>query len=531
MAGAVGGGRPSTVLALDINAPSYKWLVAAIVLVAGGTQTFAGNSVNLAIPGLMAAFGTDLATTQWVTTGFLITRTLMIPILGWLGAVMGNRNLFVAIMVGFVVSSIGCGVATNLPMLVFFRLLQGIALGPMEGLTAVILVQTFPARQRGLALGLRTVGWSAGHIISFTLGGYFVEHVSWRLIFFMGLPTGVLSVLLGLLMLPQQRDAHREPVDYPGLMFLAGFLVPLLLAISLARDRNTAVSTMVLLGIGAASGGGLFILWELLTRFPAVNLRLFRRPGLRSVCITAFFNMIGLFGAQFMVPIFLQQVMGFTPFQAGLIIVPALIISGLSGVVSGRLNDLISPAVMAVAGFIVLTGVFTSFATVTTLTTAGVLVFYIILYRTCMFSTITSLTALNVQMLPPEDVRMGQGLMGLTRNIGASLGVTVASVFFERRRAAHQLVSYHEYDAMAPTHTKALDDVRHYLNRAGIMDSSAHWGALKTIKQQMDLEAVAAGFRDSFLMIGVAFLIASLPMAWVVMRRLGSRSRSQTGPA
>ena len=530
MAGAVGGARPSTVLALDINAPSYKWLVAAIVLVAGGTQTFAGNSVNLAIPRLMAAFGTDLATTQWVTTGFLITRTLMIPILGWLGAVMGTATCS---WPSWWASSCRRSAAAWLPTSRCScssgccRALHWGHGGPDRGHSGADL----PGPPEGAGAGLRTVGWSAGHIISFTLGGYFVEHVSWRLIFFMGLPTGVLSVLLGWLMLPQQRDASREPVDYPGLMFLAGFLVPLLLAISLARDRNTAVSTILLLGGGAVSGGALFILWELLTRFPAVNLRLFRRQGLRSVCTTAFFNMIGLFGAQFMVPIFLQQVMGFTPFQAGLIIVPALIISGLSGVVSGRLNDLISPAVMAMAGFIVLTGVFTSFATVTTLTTAGVLVGYIILYRTCMFSTITSLTALNVQMLPPEDVRMGQGLMGLTRNIGASLGVTVASVFFERRRAAHQLVSYHEYDAMAPTHSRALDDVRHYLNQAGIMDGTADWGALKTIKQQMDLEAVAAGFRDSFLLIGVAFLIASLPMAWVVMRRLGSRSRSQTSPA
>jgi hypothetical protein len=134
-------------------------------------------------------------------------------------------------------------------------------------------------------------------------------------------------------------------------------------------------------------------------------------------------------------------------------------------------------------------------------------------------------------MLPPEDVRMGQGLMGVTRNIGASLGVTVTSVFFERQRAAHQLVSYHEYDAMAPTHTTALDDVKRYLNQAGIMDGSADWGALKTIKQQMDLEAVAAGFRDSFLMIGVAFLLACLPMAWIVVRRLASRPRRQASPA
>lgn len=520
MAEAVDGARPSTVLALDIDAPSYKWLVAAIVLVAGGTQTFAGNSVNLAIPSLMAAFGTDLATTQWVTTGFLITRTLMIPILGWLGAVMGNRNLFVAIMVGFVVSSIGCGLATNLPMLVFFRLLQGIALGPMEGLTAVILVQTFPARQRGLALGLRTVGWSAGHIISFTLGGYFLEHLSWRLIFFMGLPTGILSVLVGWLMLPQQRDTRREPVDYPGLMFLGGFLVPLLLAISFARDRNTAVSTLVLLGIGAASGGGLFILWELLTRFPAVNLRLFRRSGLRSVCITAFFNMIGLFGAQFMVPIFLQQVIGLTPLQAGLAIVPALAVSAMTGVLIGRLTDLMPPSLLVIGGLAALTSVFFVFSSVTALTAVGVLVVYIMLYRICMLCISTPITALNVRILGTRQVRMGQGLLGVIRNIGASLGVTMTSVFLEQRRARHQLWGYNTYDAGVPDHQATLSQLEQTLTQEGIEGSATNRMALRAIQRQIDVEAIAAGFRDSFLFVCVCFLISALPMVWLMARRL-----------
>ena len=133
--------QASTFLNLDTQAPHYKWLVAGIILLAEGTGTFAGNSINLAIPRLMAAFGTDLAATQWVPTGFLITRTLIIPILGWLGAVLGNRNLFVAIMLGFAVTSIGCGMATGLPMLVAFRMLQGLVIGPIEGLTAVILVR------------------------------------------------------------------------------------------------------------------------------------------------------------------------------------------------------------------------------------------------------------------------------------------------------------------------------------------------------------------------------------------------------
>jgi MFS transporter, DHA2 family, multidrug resistance protein len=213
----------------------YKWLVAAIVLIAEGTNTFAGNSINLAVPRLMAHFGTDLATTQWVATSFQISRTLVVPILGWLGGILGNRNLFVLMMVGFLVSTIGCGLSTSLGMLIVFRLLQGLVLGPMEGLTAVILVEAFPPQQRGLALGLRAIGWSAGQVISFTIGGYFIEEVSWRLIFFLGVPSGIVAAVLGLLLLPQRRDYRGTAVDYPGLIALGSFLAPLLLAISLAR--------------------------------------------------------------------------------------------------------------------------------------------------------------------------------------------------------------------------------------------------------------------------------------------------------
>ncbi len=197
--------RRHTGVWVDTETSYYKWLVAGTVLLAGATQTFAGNSVNLAIPRIMAAFGTDLTTTQWVSTSFLITRTLMVPILGWLGGFLGNRNLFIFSMLGFVIASIGCGLAVNIPMLIVFRLMQGFVLGPLEGLTVVLLINAFPPHQRGLAIGMRTIGWSAGQIISFTIGGYFLEQISWRMIFFMGIPSGLVAAILGFMLLRQER--------------------------------------------------------------------------------------------------------------------------------------------------------------------------------------------------------------------------------------------------------------------------------------------------------------------------------------
>jgi DHA2 family multidrug resistance protein len=496
--------------------PSYKWLVTGTVLLAGATQTFAGNSVNLAIPQIMAAFGTDLATAQWVATTFLMARTLMVPVLGWLGGFLGNRTLFVAIMVGFVLTSIGCGLAVDIHMLIICRVVQGLVLGPIEGLTAVLMVQAFPPEQRGMAIGLRSIGWSAGQIVSFTLGGYCLEQLSWRMIFFLGIPSGLVAALLGLLLLPQRREYRGIPVDYPGLLALALFLVPLVLGISWARRDDADTSTLLLLGLATVAGSGLFITRELRTPFPVVNLRLFARPAFGYLCGTALLNMMGLFGAQFMIPIFLQQVMGYSPLQAGLMIVPALVVAAVGGTVAGRLSDVVSPRLMVWLALGLLTGVFQLFATVSAFTTSGVLIGYIVLYRVCLFSIQTPMTSLNVQMLEPDQLRMGQGVLGTVRNVGAALGVTITSVLFEHRRITHQLQSYSAYNLSSPEHGETVRAVEQVLRGAAVHETDVHLMALRALRQPLDIEAVAAGFRDSFVAMSVCFLLAMVCLIGVV---------------
>ena len=144
---------------------------------------------------------------------------------------------------------------------------------------------------------------------------------------------------------------------------------------------------------------------------------------------------------------------------------------------------------------------------------------YVILYRICMMGAVLPLAVLTVQTLDTEDVRMGQGLLGLVRSIGSSLGVTVTSVFFERRRVLHQLLAYSRYDNASPEHHDTLNELKQYLHQAGMTGSTVDRAALGTIRRQMDIEAVAAGFRDSFLLICLCFLFASLPMIYLLFRR------------
>jgi hypothetical protein len=211
--------------------------------------------------------------------------------------------------------------------------------------------------------------------------------------------------------------------------------------------------------------------------------------------------------------------MGFTPLQAGLVIVPAIIASGFSGVLTGRLSDILPPNVVILGATGVLVGVFYCFSSVSTLTTVGLIVVYITGYRMCMFATNTPLTNLNARILGTERIRMGQGLMGVTRNIGAGLGVTVTSVVFERRRIEHQLLAYHLYANAAPAHHDLWRQLQRTLHQAGMHGGNADQAALLTIRRQMDVEAVAAGFRDSFLFIGLCFFLSSLPMILSFVRR------------
>jgi DHA2 family multidrug resistance protein len=514
--------QPQTILPLDTQTPRYKWFVASIVLLACAAQIFAGTSLNIAIPRLMLTFGTDLATTQWVATGFLVARTLVIPLLGWLGSMLGNRNLFVAILTGYVLTLVGCGLSTSLPMLITFRVLQGVVLGPMEGLTAVILVQAFPPQRRGLAIGLRSIGWAVGELLFYTVGGYLFEHVSWRLLFFVGIPFSLAALILGWLVLPQHPEIRSPTVDYTGIFLLGSFLVPLLLVISFGRDSETATSTIIGLGLTALVGGGLFVTRELFATFPAVNLRLFRQPAFCLLCCTGFFNSMGLFGALFMVPIFLQQVLQLTPLQASILLLPAIPFSIVSGLVSGRLSDRFPPHFVAIAGLLIMVAIFQAFATVTAVTTVTVLVGYLILYRAFMDTVGIPITSLTLQTLPADEARMGQGLLGVLRSIGASFGVTVTSVFFERRRVHHQLHFYSHYDYTSPTHESTLQDVRRWLHDAGILGAASEQEALEAIRQQMDIEAIAVGFQESFLFICLCFILAIGPMLCLLSRRLRS---------
>jgi len=214
------------------DSPNYKWWVAITVMLNAFIVIMNNATLNLALPPIMTTFGLNLDQVQWIITAYMIASAVMVPTVGWLGSVMGNRNLFLAGLLVFASSSCLCGLAWSGNSLIFFRIIQGLGSGPITPMAMVFLTQVFPTHQRGLAMGLYGLGVSCGPVIGPVLGGYVTEYFNWRMVFYFNTLPGLIGILLVLLVIPNTREEKKPSFDLPGLLTMAVFLVSLLTALS-----------------------------------------------------------------------------------------------------------------------------------------------------------------------------------------------------------------------------------------------------------------------------------------------------------
>ena len=198
------------------DSPSYKWWVAGTIMLSVFMVLMNLSTVSLALPSVMTTLSMSLDEAQWVVTAYMIASAVVIPTVGWLGNVLGNRNLLLLSLAVFVTGSVLCGLSWSGSALIAFRIVQGMGGGPVLPMALTFVTQAFPPRQRGLALGLYGLGASFAPVIGPVAGGYLTEYIHWRMIFFINLLPGLTGVLLVLLILPQTREKLRRRLDTPA---------------------------------------------------------------------------------------------------------------------------------------------------------------------------------------------------------------------------------------------------------------------------------------------------------------------------
>ncbi len=498
---------------------SYKWWVAATVMLSSFLVIMSNATMNLALPPIMTAFGLNLDQVQWVITAYMIAGAVMVPTVGWLGNLLGNRNLFLLSLAVFVGSSVLCGLAWSGTSLMLFRVLQGLAAGPITPMAMVFMSQAFPSNQRGLAMGLYGLGISCGPVIGPVMGGYITEYLSWRMVFYVNVVPGIIGMLLVLLVISNTREAERHSLDLPGLITLAVFLVSLLIALTQGRQMGWDSPYIQRLLLVAGVTFIIFVVIELARQDPLVELRLYANLPFAAVSLFMFITSMSFWGTGFLQTFLLQRLLDYTPAQAGYVMLPGALVMASTALVAGRLSDKVDRRIIVCAGLSMFALASYWFSFLSLDRPMSWMIWMIVARYVTISFIFTPMNAVTLMVLPPDKVRMGSGLINLMQQgLGGSIGLAMLTTFLQHRSIYHAgalaegqvMSSLPWWDVLNPVHDLVAG--------AGDVGAMANVKAMALVRHHLVQQASVAAYQDCFMLV-VALCIVAAPLIFFLRRR------------
>ena len=500
---------------LGADSPLYHWWITAALMLGFTTAGLSVTVVQLAFPHIMLSLRADLDDMQWVQTSSMIMQAVMMPSVGWLGARLGNRRLYLLSLGTFVGGSILCGMAWDVYSLITFRVVQAIGSGPLFPLTQSIMFQTFPEEKRGLAMGVNSLGFSFGPMVGPVIGGYLLEHASWRTVFYINVPVGILGLILAYLVLPYPQRRESRSLDVLGLLSMAMFLVTFLLAITQGREEGWNSQYIVtLLAVAVVAGVG-FVATELRQTEPFVELRLYKNFAFAMASLVVFLNTITFMSSSFVVTLFLQIHLLYTPLQAAWILMPSAVVIGILSVVTGRLSDFIAPKVLIIFGLATSTLCMFQHATITSVTSFEAIAFWFAVRGFTRSFTITPLTTGSLAPLRESELRMGSGLLSLNRGIASAVSVALTTTVLQNRLAERVLLLVQDQSAMPLAAEELLQSFFMTFRHLGDFADMAQIKAAAMLQQLLSTEAALHSYHDTFILIGWISAAGIVPPLWM----------------
>jgi DHA2 family multidrug resistance protein len=443
-----------------------------------------------------------------------MANVVIIPLTAWLDDRFGRKRYFIFSLVAFTCASVLCGLATNLPMLIFARVLQGLGGGSMLGKAQSILFQTFSKEEQGAAQAAFGLSVIMGPAIGPTLGGYLTDALNWRWIFFINIPVGIIAILLAVTFLPrdEMEDRRRVDVDWTGIALLIAGLGCLQVLLEEGQQHDWFDSRFIV-AMTATSILSLiaFVWWERRVEHPAVDLRVLRY---RSVTAGSLYSMVlgaGLYGALFAIPIFAQSNLHFTAQQTGELLIPSALASGVAMVITGKLIGHLGSRVLVATGSVITAGVMFALASLNPDTGTGTLFWPLIgrgLGSAMMF---VPLSIATLGGIPRSEVPAASGFYNLTRQLGGSFGIATLTTLLARREATHRAVLVEHISPLSHAATERVQGMMAHFEKLGASAHDAQKQAFAALEQIVTGQSALKSFDDLFLYVGVAFLL-SLPL-------------------
>jgi len=502
---------------------SYKWIVAIVVILGAFMSVLDQTVVNIAIPRLQNAFGADIHTVQWVVTVYLLTQGAMTPTASYLANNFGIKRSYIFSLIAFTLGSLLCGLSWSLPVLILFRVLQGLGGAILLPLSFTMIFREFPPEQRGLALGTLGVPTLLAPALGPILGGYLVTYVGWQVIFFINIPIGIVALILATLFLREARAEERSRFDLPGFITAAYGLAALLYAFSQTTTDGWGSAKVLGFLLSGALSLIAFIAIEINKANrgaqPLLDLRLFTNRSFAAGNIGLILVIFGLFGSFFLLPIYLQVLRGQNAYQAGLILLPQALAAMVSVVLGGRLVDRIGVRAVVIPGLLLLAFADWQLTFITLNSPFWWLQLLLVLLGLALGLTGQPLVvAALADIREAKQVADASTITTVTRSVGASMGIAILATFVQTQTKVHFAHLAEQVTAGSPL-GQLLPRLQGLFMQHAANAQSASSAALQLIARILQRQSYLLAIQDAFFLIIALVVLAIVATLFIKERR------------
>jgi DHA2 family multidrug resistance protein len=528
-------GRPASRPAwLDPGHPRYRWLVLGSVMIGTFMAVLDATVVNVALAKIMGVFGVTLDQVEWVLTAYLLIFGVMLPTSGWVADHFGYKKTYMFSLGLFTVGSLLCSFAWSFNSLIVFRVIQGTGAGFLIPVGLAIITREFPPEQRGLALGFWSVAAAASVSLGPMVGGYLVDYFSWHAIFDINVPIGVLGVLTAWLVQREFVSPGARKFDPVGFLSLAVFLCFLLLALANGNSTwNTGgwTSTYILTCFAlSAVGLVVFLVAEFTVRHPLIALDLFRSLNFSMANLILFIFGLGMFGSVFLLPLYLQNTLGYTAFQAGLFFLPVGILQGGVAPLAGIVSDRLSPKIPALLGIGLMAYSFYLNYDLSLYSMHSQIAHALVFRGLGMGLLFAPLSALALSGIPGERMAQASGIFNVIRQIGGSFGVAIFGALMTSRTVHHLANFGSAIDPASPVLQATLVRLQGFAQRAvGGTAAEASARAKALVVRHVADQASVAAVDDDFLIAAAITALCGLILLFLRTKRTSRRGKPGAG--
>ena len=501
----------------DTSSPTYRWWLLGNVMIGTFMAVLDATIVNVGLPKIMASYGVGLDKIEWVLTAYMLALAVMLPTSGWLADKYGYKRVYFLGLFLFTLGSFLCGVSPTEDILIFSRVIQGLGAGCIMPVGMAIVTREFPPEKRGIALGFWSIASAASVSFGPLIGGYLVDNFSWPLIFDVNIPIGIAGMLATGIIQKEFRNKSLRSFDVVGFISVSIFLPLLLYALTEGNAATNAGGwnspTVLVCFALSALAFVVFLTAEFTVKEPLIDLRMLGDYNFGICALVIFIFGVGMFGSTFLIPVYLQNSMGYTAIQAGSVFLPLGMIQGVVAPLAGIFSDKINPKVPIIIGALLLSLSFYMNSSMSYLTELDYIMLTLYLRGLAMGLMFGPLTAISLLSIPRHKMAQASGISNVIRQVGGSFGVALLTSIFTSRIAFHSQLFGEALQSYSPVYHSVVNHLGSYVTSVtGNVGSNALKQAQFILQSNITKQAFIQSIDDDFMLAAIITLVSAVPV-------------------